>query len=226
MLLNGGNASDASNLYAIGPILLKVAKCCLEIGCTPIIAHHTRTLERDFFDPISLEHLAFAGIKEFSRQWLLLNRRVAYDPGVPGSHRLWMSIGGSAGQSGLWSLDIEEGSLDEQGGGRKWDVTVETATGARMTKVQQREEKRSEQRREKEKAEEADFLTILDRVDQNRSGCGATKIRNLMSISGTVVDRIIERLIDQKIISEVPGFKVAGKVSKGVQRATSGQSGQ
>jgi hypothetical protein len=58
-----------------------------------------------------------------SRQWLLLSRREPYRPGE-GQHRLRLNIGGSAGQSGRYDLDVCEGQLELDFRGRRLDVRV------------------------------------------------------------------------------------------------------
>ncbi len=47
---------------------------------------------------------------------------------------------GSAGHSGLWALDIEEGSHKDPGG-RRWDVDVQNASEAIAATIEAREEK-------------------------------------------------------------------------------------
>lgn len=62
------------------------------------------------------------------RQWILLNRRVKYDPEQGGHHELWLNIGGSAGHSGLYGIDIDEGTRQE--GARYWQVELISANEA------------------------------------------------------------------------------------------------
>jgi hypothetical protein len=72
-----------------------------------------------------LEDLAFAGIQEFARQWVLVNRETAYRPGN-GQHQFLLNIGGSSGHSSLWRAEINEGTTKEDGtGGKDWDVVTE-----------------------------------------------------------------------------------------------------
>jgi hypothetical protein len=126
-LLQSGVEVSAANLFQMGPLLLAIATTCLNAGATPILIHHARkdTYSRKArsSEPLDLDDLAFAGFGEFARQWVLVSRR---EPFVPdsGSHKLWLSVGGSAGQSGLWGVDIEEGRLGADFGGRRWQVTV------------------------------------------------------------------------------------------------------
>lgn len=130
-LLNGGNASDAANLYAVGSILRAMAKACLDAGATPVVVHHTnrsaakpkKDQQSDYDVPLGLTDLAFAGIAEFSRQWILVKHREPYRLGS-GLHHLVMSVGGSAGHSALYLVDIDEGVLHEDMKGRRWRVTV------------------------------------------------------------------------------------------------------
>ena len=70
-------------------------------ACAIVLLHHTsRGANRQRnFAPATLEDLAYSGVSEFSRQWLLLSRRSEYVPGT-GRHELWFSVGGSAGHSG------------------------------------------------------------------------------------------------------------------------------
>jgi hypothetical protein len=133
-----GDSVQASNLYQMGPLLLGAAKACLSIGCTPILAHHFKLTRSDPYGEPQLEDLAFSGIQELARQWILLGRRVKYLPGT-GSHKLLLSVGGSAGHSGLWSLDIEEGVVGEDFGGRKWEVEVRTVSEAKESEKTQKE---------------------------------------------------------------------------------------
>jgi hypothetical protein len=141
--------TDAGNLFVQGEQLRNANQVCTDTGCTMILAHHTakrRGAHLDVFDPPELEDVAWSGFQEWARQWALFGRREKYEPGT-GEHKLWMNVGGSAGHSALWALDIAEGLPPD----RFWDVTVKHADEAREDALERREaakEERAQKRAE------------------------------------------------------------------------------
>jgi hypothetical protein len=122
-LLAGASGVDPSNMYAMGPVFDTFARACLDLGCTPYVAHHFVKNREDKYKPPELEALAFSGANQFARQWMLIDRREKYDHN--GIHRLFFVYGGSAGHDGLMHLDIDAGTVgDSLHDGRKWNVTA------------------------------------------------------------------------------------------------------
>ena len=155
------SGTDSGNLFKQGELLRGVSEVCRKAGCTLILCHHTRKNKGygqtyDKFAPPELEDIAWAGFQEFARQWLLVGRRERYEPGT-GKHRLWLSVGGSAGHSNIWALDVDEGTRDDVEG-RKWDVSLKAVNDARK-----------EAKNYKEEAKEAKRLSQLE--DDMRAIC-------------------------------------------------------
>ncbi|MCC9607000.1 hypothetical protein LOC69_13965, partial [Blastopirellula sp. JC733] len=90
--------------------LQTLAQCCLDNGATPILCVQTRKEMK----PGKLDAAILAGSLDFAQQWLLVNRRQSYAPGS-GEHRLWLTLGGYAGQGGEWGVDVDEGRLTDVG---------------------------------------------------------------------------------------------------------------
>jgi len=152
--------ADAGNLMLQGELLRGVAELCQRLGVTLVLAHHTKkTTGRDPFDVPELSDIAWSGFAEFARQWWLLGRREKYEPGT-GSHRLWLSVGGSAGHSALWAVDVEEG-LRTDPDGRRWDVSVSNPSDARSDADKRKADAKA--RRHAEQVE-ADAKAIVEAV--------------------------------------------------------------
>jgi replicative DNA helicase len=135
-LLPGCGTSAANSLYEIGPLLRQAARACQLAGATPIFVHHSTKDANWRLGSAELNDLAFSGVGEFVRQWLLLSRRKRYQLGT-GEHSLILTGGGNAGQSGKWEVDIKEGQLQNDFSGRTWDVSVRVAGTSRDLPVRQ-----------------------------------------------------------------------------------------
>ncbi|MFV0443618.1 MAG: bifunctional DNA primase/polymerase [Planctomycetaceae bacterium] len=122
-LMMFGIGQDAGNLFVVGRYLQVITELVRETGVTPILCHHLRKGLAEPFEPAELEDIAWAGFQEFTRQWLLLNRRSRYDPDRPGCHELWINVGGSAGHSGQYGLDVDEGTIQAPTG-RHWETEI------------------------------------------------------------------------------------------------------
>ncbi len=160
LMIDGENAG---NLFAMGTQLRAFAELALKSGATPVLLHHAKknNLNATDYQPLELADLAWAGFAEFARQWLLLSRRERYIEGS-GDHRLWMSVGGSAGHNGCWGLDISEGHPSNEGG-RVWCVEIDGATAIRQTAEEQRQEaKEAKKERDRQRKLEKDMQRLRD----------------------------------------------------------------
>jgi hypothetical protein len=163
---------SAANLFEVGEKLADVNEVFQAAGCTPIFVHHTRKNPADPFEPPELEDIAWAGFQEWARQWLLIGRRKKYDPDQGGHHELWLNVGGSAGHSSLWAVNVDEGTRDDEGG-RRWEVKILKASEARAQAAsdqeQQREAARSGRLETQSAADREKILRVFDTFPDGQS---------------------------------------------------------
>jgi replicative DNA helicase len=165
LLAGAAEGRQAANMFDMGPLLLRVAQVCLGAGATPVLVHHARKTSQGMRgrdgEPMDLEDLAYPGLGEFARQWLLISRREIFDPDN-GEHKLWMRVGGSAGHAGCHALDVREGIMNSEFGGRQWQVCVLPARAAIRAAAREKVEERVRSKEEREAAERERVLEVLN----------------------------------------------------------------
>ena len=191
---------DAGNLFSVGKKLRELTDIGHETNCTIAIIHHNKKSTVDPFAIPELESIAWSGFQEWARQWLLIGRRERYDAENAGSHRMWLNVGGSAGHSGCWSVDIEEGRRSDPHG-RRWDVTVGKASEAIAETIQEREAvqmARTDQKVARKIA--ADAEKLLAQYRKVAGGDTPKAIREVVGLSGTRFSPANQQLLDNGLI--------------------------
>ncbi|HET6324337.1 MAG TPA: AAA family ATPase, partial [Planctomycetaceae bacterium] len=197
-LAMGGDHSR--DLFAMGQLLRPLTELCKSTGCTVLVVHHCKRSSKAG-DPATLDDVAGSGFAEFSAQWLLLSRRRPFDAGT-GKHELWLTGGSRVGHHGLWELDIDEGTVD-QPGGCMWKTALRPVTSAEA-QVDERFAAASEDRRLRRRA--AAFGHQRQRVWEVLAaypdGCNATVIRDALGINGERMKRILQVLVDERVVQK------------------------
>ena len=154
-LLAGSAGIDPKNMFEMGPLLRDVAQLCIEAGCTPELAHHFVKKRDDPFGPPERSELAYSGIDQFMRQWMLVAPREKFDAEI-GLFKLHFHYGGSAGHCGEYAVDIEVGKLQPDFDGRKWLVSIVCPSEFRAAKQEERQAEKVRKAAEKEREKESE----------------------------------------------------------------------
>jgi hypothetical protein len=220
-VLGGDTAGrQATNVFDMGPLLLRLSELGEKTGSTVIMCHHCRKgpgMTGDRYDPPDLEELSMAGFAEWARQWILIGRREAFEAGS-GLHKLWLNVGGSVGFSGTWSVDIDEGVLADDFTGRKWDVTVGTMDDAREEK-ESLKTKRENKRRDNLEWDYQQRIIKALRVET--AGMTRNQIREATGLNSKNVASAVLSMRQKGTVKSTP-INVRGKEIEGFVLVDSG----
>jgi hypothetical protein len=199
-LMMMGIGDDAGNLFVVGAVLKSLTDLAQQTGVTPLLCHHLKKGVADPYEPAELENIAWAGFQEFVRQWILLNRRVRYDPDRGGHHELWMSVGGSAGHSGIWGLNIDEGTRQDEGG-RCWDVEIVTTREAYDERESQHAEiEEARKQRQQETRDDRNRDAVLRALRQYPAGETPRVLRDAAGIGARSIQSLLDQLVDEGFV--------------------------
>lgn len=131
-----------ASVIANGQQLASLGQQILKTGALPIMLDHTKRSSENTknYQPLQLEDVSGAGKAEFFRQWVLLGRRERFEPGSDGTHqhKLWLTLGGSAGHASQWALDITE--LNSSPTDRQYGFEIESYGSCIEASKEQRKE--------------------------------------------------------------------------------------
>src|SRR5262249_10160130 len=152
----------------------------------------------------------FSGVREFARQWLLINRRTKYKH--DGKHELVISVGGSAGHSSLWDVTIDEGKPGIDSQDRKWKVTVEDhGTG----KEQKGKKPNVGQAKGKTSRAEDKVIKFLEEKSRSQPGecVPRSEVEKASNLSGGNFTRAVKSLVEEKrvLVEKQTGSNNRGK---------------
>ncbi|MCC9609582.1 AAA family ATPase [Blastopirellula sp. JC732] len=172
-------------------LLRTITRLCLECGATPLVCCQTRKSLP--LRAMQYADLQASGCEAFARQWLLVNRRQAYQPGS-GAHQLWLTFGGDAGHEGVVGVDIAEGNLQDPGG-KRWEVNLRAPEAIEQESAQRTHEETEERRSD----------TIRKAIGQlPESHASKSQIRTQAGMNGPRFTATWNRMIAAGEIEPVP----------------------
>ena len=134
----------------------------------------------------------------------MVSRRVAYKRGT-GQHKLWLTSGGSAGHSGVWGVDVEEGVRSESVG-RTWDVQVLSEDEARESREGDRSQYAVsvalDRRAKLNDARFAEDQRLILKFLKKHQPCTMTKIRSGSTARQAQVPHLLEILAEEEEVSQ------------------------
>src|SRR5262249_25083765 len=99
---------ETANFMQMGPLFKGFTSQLLEVGCTPVLLHHTVKRTNRKQGEIELDDLSYAGVSEFARQWLLFKSSWA----SPGLWNVTLYTGATRRRQ-VYHFTLDEGFEDD-----------------------------------------------------------------------------------------------------------------
>lgn len=205
LCLLAGSTHEAKNLFDMGGVLYEVGLAIQDAGCIPILCHHAR--KNIGYNLPELDDLSMAGVAEFARQWILLGRRSRFVEAT-GTHELYMCVGGSAGHSGAWGIDIHEGLLGEDFTGKKWQVQILSMESLEKEKEEKKERKKTER---KLSTLEAQAQRVKEFLVEQKTPQFKTAIKTKCKLRSGPTDSVLAMLVESGEVCEIDNKYVINK---------------
>ena len=99
----------------------------------------------------------------------------------------------------IYGVDIDEGTVDENFDGRKWEVEVQPGQEIIQTTREDRRREKAEQKREQEESDQTAVIEALAKLGRGE-GAFPRKLRALTGLANNRLERTVMLLIEQKIV--------------------------
>jgi replicative DNA helicase len=191
-----------NDMFVMGNLLFGFSSTVQAAGATPILTHHfVKPRARNANRIPELSDLAHAGIGQFARQWLLVDRRARFDPNES-LHKLHLVTGGY-GHSSYHMIDIDMSQRHD--GLSQWDVKVKDDPPPTSPDSVTGKQDQGKPRGPSLDAAHSELLTALASLGGKAT---ARKIRDTTHWSKNKVDRVTEEMINEGRLRRV-GLTVA-----------------
>lgn len=182
-----------SDMFAMGKLLISVQDICRPLGITVVYVHHVRKPDRSKPQTITLQDLAFSGLSQDVRQWILIERREEFVAREPEKFRF--HCGGSPNGLGQ-VLDVDMDKYwHEEPDWRRFSITAVDA--AQRANPEEKEEAKADARRAQL---DADIEKLVREAARFPDGQTKTVLRDLASLRGARLEAAISSaLLSRKL---------------------------
>jgi hypothetical protein len=215
-LLDSQTAARAGNVFVMGAALQPLTEVGQATGCLVGLVHHFgKWTDSNNFTPAELGELSQAGMAEWPRQWLLLSRRAPYQH--DGKHLLYMTAGGSLGQSWQVGIDVDEGDLSDVGLRTKWQVEVKNIVQAQAADKIAKIEKKQALKEQREATTEEAVVKVLETLPDGETARELSRRvgRNMDTLAAALNNLVksgqVEKCKIKKNTASYDAYKLAGK---------------
>jgi hypothetical protein len=215
-LLDSQTAARAGNVFVMGAALQPLTEVGQATGCLVGLVHHFgKWTDSNNFTPAELGELSQAGMAEWPRQWLLLSRRAPYQH--DGKHLLYMTAGGSLGQSWQVGIDVDEGDLSDIGLRTKWQVCVRNIVQAQANDKIAKIEKKETLKAQREATTKEAVRKVLETLPQGETARELSRRvgRNMDTLAAALGNLLksgqVEKCKIKKNTASYDAYRTAGK---------------